>query len=340
MRRTGRLRGSVRALALAVVPLAVLAVAPTRAGADAHTAHRPPTALRADAPAPSASWTQNGGRIDVFRIGPDHRLYERTWAGSGWSDWTGGFDTPLGGLSGTPGATWTADGSRLDVFATGAGDGRLYQKTWAAPLGWSAWSDLGGSLFSAPSASWRRNGERLDVFAVGTDHRLYQRFWANGSGWSGWTSYDAPAGGLSGAPSVTWAGDGSRLDVFATGATDGKLYEKAWFASTGWTGWADQGGSLLSAPSASWTRNGGRADVFAIGTDHRLYQRYWTATTGWSDWVSGFGVPVGGLEGAPGVTWTADGARLDIFVTGASDGRLYQKSWTDPVSWTGWTDMG
>lgn len=334
MRRTGRLRKAARGLATAVgVALALLTAVSPHAGA---------VTLRADAPAPAASWTQNGGRIDIFRIGPDHRLYERTWTGTGggWGDWAGGFDTPLGGLAGTPTATWTADGSRLDVFVTGAADGHLYQKTWAAPLGWSGWADLGGSLYSAPSASWTRNGERLDIFAVGTDHQLQQKFWTPGAGWSAWGSYAPPAGGLSGAPSATWTAGGTRLDVFATGATDNHLYQKAWTPSGGWTTWADQGGALGSAPSASWTRNGDRIDIFGVGTDHRLYQKYWTSTVGWSDWVSGFGVPVGGLSGAPSTTWTEGGSRLDVFATGATDGRLYEKTMTDPSSWTGWTDMG
>lgn len=191
--------------------------------------------------APSASWTSNGGRIDVFEVGSDGWLYQRYWtSGSGWQG-RFAFAPPAAGIGSAPSATWTSGGGRIDVFVTGSSDGHLYQKYWTSGSGWSGWVDLGGVLISAPSASWTSNGGRIDVFGIGTDGRLYQKYWTSGSGWQGWFGFAAPAAGIGSAPSITWTTGGGRIDVFVTGANDGRLYQKYWTSGSGWSGWVDLG---------------------------------------------------------------------------------------------------
>ena len=50
--------------------------------------------------------------------------------------------------------------------------------------------------------------------------------------------------------------------------------------------------------------------------------------------------PAAGIGSAPSATWTTGGGRIDVFVTGASDGRLYQKYWTSGSGWSSWVDLG
>ncbi|MBP2320379.1 hypothetical protein JOF56_000764 [Kibdelosporangium banguiense] len=235
---------------------------------------------------PSASWTSTGSRLDVFVIGLDGRLYQRTWTvGSGWSVWV-----DLGGalaIPGYPTASWTMDGGRIDVFAIDV-NRKLVQLTWTKANGWSPWTDLhsppvmsGGS----PSATWTADGSRLDVFVTSTNQHVHQMFWTP-SGWSTWVDL---GGTLGTNPSASWTAPGTRLDVFGVDP-HGRLNQLTWTSDAGWGKWATrpppQDGAG-SSPSATWGFNGQRLDVFVIARlDEKVYRQYWTATTGWTPWIS------------------------------------------------------
>lgn len=295
--------------------------------------------------APTATWLGDGSALALFQIFPEETTMQpvlafKLWTqDSGWQGWFN-LEAPAAGLDATaPSATFATDGSRLDIFARGASDAHLYQLTVNPDGTTSPWTDLGGVLITAPSAT-STTGGRIDVFVVGADLRLYQKFWL-GSSWSDWHGFgQRPAAGLGSAPSATWANSG-RLDVFVKGATDGALYQLFWQASSGWSpGWTNLGGVLVSPPAASWTNNGGRVDVVGVGTDFRLYLKTWISSVGWFNWI-GFAPPDAGVdELGPGTTWVANGSRIDIVVSGATDGIVYQRFWTPATGWVGWVNLG
>ena len=84
------------------------------------------------------------GRMEVFLIGQDGRLYtaEQMGAGGDWTSWSS-----LGGS--WPGADAIAEGAnadgRMEVFLVGQ-DSQLHTAWLTQPNeGWSSWESLGGS---------------------------------------------------------------------------------------------------------------------------------------------------------------------------------------------------
>jgi hypothetical protein len=266
---------------------------------------------------PTTPWTSLGGaliqapaasswgssRVDVFTVGTDRGLYQRTWNGSAWGGWV-----PLGGVLTSRAAAVSWGPNRIDVFVRGT-DNALYHR-WYDTAGWHSWEGLGGRLLTgAAVASW--GSGRLDVFVVGTDSALYHK-WYDSSGWHGW---EGLGGRITADPSaVSWGPN--RVDVFARG-TDNALYHR-WLDSSGWHGWEGLGGYLISGPAAS-SCTAGHLDVFAVGSDSALYRRGFNG--GWGIWQR-----VGGQ-------WTSDPASVcppgttaaDLFERG-TDNALWQSS--------------
>ena len=92
-------------------------------------------------------------------------------------------------------------------------------------------------------------------------------------------------------------------------------------------------GVVVSSPDAAAVRGAERVDVVVRGTNG-FYWTYWTGT-GWTGWAP-LGSPSSGADGDPAVVSWAPG-RLDVFVRGANDGKLWQK-FTDNggASWSDW----
>jgi hypothetical protein len=233
---------------------------------------------------PSATWTSNGSRLDVFVTDDTaFNLFQNSWNGTSWSGWI----NHGGVLLSAPSAQWTANGNRLDVFAIGL-DGRLFQKAWNSASGWSDWVAFdvpAGDLITAPSISWTAAGNRLDVVVVSIPSgHLFQKSYLGGSiNWTGW--FDL-GGVVASAPAAQWVGDGSRIDIFAIG-TDGVVYQKTWKNTSGWTGFAGFNGpdaGLASAPAITWSTSGNRLDVFVGGADGGVHDKAWQAASGWGGW--------------------------------------------------------
>ncbi len=125
------------------------------------------------------------GRIDVFVIGTDDRVYQRFLDGQ----WNGSWiplDEPDGavGLVGDP-ATVALDVNHVYLFARGT-DNRLWARYWTG----SAWSTWGlavtdGVLNSSPAVVDSGLGG-LVVFVRGTDQNLYGNELGGNAVWRGW----------------------------------------------------------------------------------------------------------------------------------------------------------
>jgi hypothetical protein len=115
---------------------------------------------------PSAVVSSLDGRIDIFGLGPDKKIYH--WhvdKSKDWKDLGGTFDSPPAGVS--------RGKNRLDIFALRS-DKRIYSRRLSANGSWSEWGPLseGRSFAGAPVAVSRGEGW-LDVFAQGADGQIY-----------------------------------------------------------------------------------------------------------------------------------------------------------------------
>ena len=135
------------------------------------------------------------GRLEVFLIGGDGKLYtnyETSVNGTSWSGWVS--------LSGS----WpsnkslavanNADG-RMQIFSTGS-DNQLYTNYQVAANGsWSGWTSLSGAWPANAMIRIANNADgRLEVYLVGGDNQLYANYETSVNGstsWAGWV----PLGG-------------------------------------------------------------------------------------------------------------------------------------------------
>jgi hypothetical protein len=203
--------------------------------------------------APAAiAW--NGDRIDVFGVGLDAAMYQRTVSGSSisqnWERLGGNFNSEAHPVS------WGKN--RLDVFARGV-DYTLRHRSSNGASWETDWENLGGSLASPPFAvSW--GADRLDVFVIGSDGQLWHRWW-DGEIWNDWESLPLPLYTPSfGSPPVAVALAPGRLDVFATG-TDGMVRHIA-YQNDSWGPWRSFGGVMTAGPTAI-AAIPGQIDLFA-----------------------------------------------------------------------------
>jgi Astacin (Peptidase family M12A) len=136
------------------------------------------------------------GRLEVFLVGSDRRLYHRWQTEKNSSTWSDGWAS-LGGQWShrrRPAVAQNADG-RLEVFLVGL-DKQLHHRSQISPNSsqWSEiWTVLGGQEWppSSDPGIGRNADGRLEVFLVGLDKQLYHRRQTapNSSTWSEtWTS--------------------------------------------------------------------------------------------------------------------------------------------------------
>jgi hypothetical protein len=157
-----------------------------------------------------AATVDSSNHINVFSVGLDKALWQRTYNGTSWSAWSslgGGFNT---------GPAATVDGSgNINVFGVGL-DKTIWQRTYNG-TSWSAWSSLGGGFMAGPAATV--SGSRIDIYGVGLDKAAWQRTYSNGS-WSNWSSL---GGGFNTGPAATVDSTGA-TNVFGVG-TDKAIWD-------------------------------------------------------------------------------------------------------------------
>jgi hypothetical protein len=132
------------------------------------------------------------GRLEVFLVGLDRRLYHRWQTAPNSSTWSEAW-TSLGGQWShrrRPAVAQNADG-RLEVFVVGS-DKQLHHRWQTTPNSSSQWSEiwtvLGGEHWppSSDPGIGRNADGRLEIFLVGSDKQLYHRRQTapNSSTWS------------------------------------------------------------------------------------------------------------------------------------------------------------
>lgn len=153
------------------------------------------------------------GPINVFVVGTDHQLYQKTWTGSTWT----GF-LPLGGyLTSAPTVVSRSPG-KYDVFARDASN-NIAQRSWDG-IAWSGWGTLPTVATSAPSA-FAEDAGRLGLVVRGGS-QLYINQFANAS-WSGWGAFGVVA---TPAPITTGMAIDTRVTVL-------NVFDHPWYATLG-----------------------------------------------------------------------------------------------------------
>ncbi len=122
----------------------------------------------------SVVYNSSTSRFDLFAVGTDRRIHQRTAQNGSWTDWH-----PISGNSFNAGvAAVRIDGGAWRVVGVG-GNRRLYQLSYSGR--WSAPADLGGGVIGNPGAVW--TGSYLRYVVIGTDGKLYERA-VPGGGWT------------------------------------------------------------------------------------------------------------------------------------------------------------
>lgn len=287
----------------------------------------------------AVSW--GPGRLDVFAVLSDGRVYHRWWdagAGSSWSGWEdlggGPFGSRVTAVSWGPG--------RLDVFAIGID--KAIHHNWF-DRGWGGWESLGGvfQTHTAVSAvSWGPG--RLDVFGLGEANpsppfypippcQVFHSWQDVGTGWSAWERLPSDTG-LTEISAVCWGPN--RIDLCAVIHGSPEMYHLAWDASTGWLAidfgkngiWSSL--SWVPPSSGGWVGLTGtiaavsprpqRLDLFGLfapsrmgaGTvvAHRSWEGAWSSGS-WGDWELLGGDLWQQVYTLTAITWKPD--RIDLF---------------------------
>jgi hypothetical protein len=111
-----------------------------------------------------AATVDSSNHINVFSVGLDKALWQRTYNGTSWSAWS----SLGGGFMAGPAAT--VSGSRIDIYGVGL-DKAAWQRTYSNGS-WSNWSSLGGGFNTGPAATVDSTGA-TNVFGVGTDKAIW-----------------------------------------------------------------------------------------------------------------------------------------------------------------------
>jgi len=259
-------------------------------------------------------------QLDVFAVGPDHRVWRWAWNGVVWT-----APTPLGAFgSGIPGVGIAAVSSapgHVEVFAAEAST--------RTPIWWRGVNGVftaaplllpgGANLPAVAVTAVATSPTNIDVFAPGAGNTPWWWHW-NGVSWTAPVALPAtpniPAERIA---AVSPAPD--RLDVFAAGAGN-HLWHWGKVPGVPW-GVEDLGGNLPAEGVSAVSWGTGRVDVFAASRDGGSpLQHWWSAGGNFSGPEEVLGnLAVGSVSAvshAPN--------RLDVFgITG--DGRIARWQW-------------
>ncbi|MGO4294812.1 M57 family metalloprotease [Chitinophaga sp. RAB17] len=279
-----------------------------------------------------------------------------------------------GNLSGNfnvPTATYRKGTKELHLFLRSKNN-TLLEKVYTPATGWSAWTDLGGTLTSDPSAT-SRDENNIAVFAKGASNNLIFKTWTPNGGWSQWTDlggyfFSAPNAASRGADFINvlvrgandvlqtryyvegegwheWQNFVTNVSSAATSASRyinsiemyaqdnaNHLVQGIWTKESDRTVWSNLGGSIYSAPAAT-ARGYLNVDIFALGNNHQLITTNWSVTDSWKSW-NRIGASI---YSAPAVA-SPDSLSMDIFVKGPSD-NLIQRTWTKANGYGPWLSL-
>lgn len=208
--------------------------------------------------------TASGGRIDLWALTTDTRVYTITSTDSGktWGAWTN-----LGMPPATEPPAVAFDpvwGDTHVVIRRTDGTTWHYVRTFAGQ--WVRGEKILVGVPLTGELAVTASGESVDVFARGVDDKLYQTFSrSNGIQWTVVAGVEL-TGGLTSSPAAAYD-PVANVYLVAVKGDDGKAYLNRW--NDGWSGWkgipGPTGGTFTDAPAL--VAYGYSAHMFARGTD-------------------------------------------------------------------------
>lgn len=254
----------------------------------------------------ASSW--GAGRLDMFGLGTDGKLYHSSYdSSSGWAC-CDAFNPPPGlTLTSDPAAVSWGNG-RIDIVQR-ASDNAIWHMAYDSGSTWSGWDSLGGVLSTGPGiASW--GSGRLDVFALDSAGALWHQSYGS-AGWAGW---EGLGGTFKYAPAAVSKSFGT-IDIMAVGTDNAMRYKT--YGPSGWSAVSSLDGAFSSRPTITGCCNN-RLDAYAVGIGGLLYHKSWNTSSGWSGWLS---LPGSSTAYAPGaVSWGS--GRTDVFLVGTTDSQM------------------
>ncbi|MGH3655741.1 MAG: peptidoglycan DD-metalloendopeptidase family protein [Micromonosporaceae bacterium] len=227
------------------------------------------------------------GRLDVFVLGTNYRLYVNTWkSGQPWSGWR---QLSTIAFTSSPAVAKRYDGG-IDIAIRGSGND-IYHGYYNLSTNAVTFRNLGGAMTSAPALLASQTGDRLTVFVRGPNGNLYSRMWSAYNQPDGWYSWVDHGVGIFGRPAVTSRG-GYKVDVFYQAAGDDVMMH--WYSPDGTT-WSSSyrsslGGPVYAAPGVH-ANGASRLDVFSRAADGDLLQNAWISGSPWTGWANRGAVP-------------------------------------------------
>ena len=186
---------------------------------------------------PVAAISRSEGRLDLFAVGLDGRIWSAAYgpdAAGNW-DWVGWF--PILSEVFVPGTHVTATSrqtDQIDLFAVNL-NGEVRTAAWSANANagkWAGWwrvTETNGQFMpGTPVSAVHRSEGQIDLFAVGFDGRIWTAAWGpqTAEKWAGWWSIGDARFAQGSVIAATTCGV-NRLDVFMRGF-DGNVWSHAW----------------------------------------------------------------------------------------------------------------
>jgi hypothetical protein len=226
------------------------------------------------------------GRLDLFAIGTDHRVYEMVGTGSGTTGFRGASWARVNVSQGdqTVQQIVVASNSKGEqqVFGISSQNNSIWTIAQTAPnAGWGAWANLGGWVSQLAVGS--TSSGLGELFGIGKNHALYIKRQTSPTSWSGasWVSL----GGNVQQIAVGRNMDG-REEVFAIGADNSVWALMQAAASDAWTdsGWfqvtKDKVKELAVVYDSAASLNFGEMTLAMIQSDNSLTLAQQTSDNG------------------------------------------------------------
>jgi hypothetical protein len=105
--------------------------------------------------------------IDMFVLGGDNMIWQKSWTGSGWNGWTS-----RGGPVASAPSVASFQSDRVDLFARGS-DGAFYQTTYFGAWWGGNWAKMPQGIYSGRPAAVSQGHNNIELFGRGTDTNLW-----------------------------------------------------------------------------------------------------------------------------------------------------------------------
>eukprot|EP00163_Fabomonas_tropica_P018866 TRINITY_DN33269_c0_g1_i1.p1 TRINITY_DN33269_c0_g1~~TRINITY_DN33269_c0_g1_i1.p1 ORF type:complete len:361 (+),score=86.01 TRINITY_DN33269_c0_g1_i1:373-1455(+) len=218
------------------------------------------------------------GRITVFAIGQDSRLYSTQQEGKNpgkFSDWA--VVSTKQRFAGVP--TFNRASGRLTMWIRGT-DNRVYRAQYRKS-GWSKLRATGNLRVVDNPISGVNSDGRVESFVIGADNQLYHQWQLSTQDRTKFSRWSALGGTLTSRAAVGTTWDG-RLQVFARGA-DNAIWGKQFRWDEGWGPWTSLSGKWQSAPTVANYKNG-LPVILAVAKDSSLWFRSQTRKGEGAEW--------------------------------------------------------